>query len=180
MKKLILIALFVSIIVGVCAQNSRPIMLGFSPAITVEPSYPQGAFDLNILPLAVQFPGIIDNLDIRFLSLVNYGIRSYGSALINIGGEICLHYHFDFSRNDDFISKGFFIGPGAAFSRNIHYNHRSLSVFIEPGYHFLFNDNFSLIIDMQFGRTYLKPDSGISVTQNHWGVKVVLGWWINN
>ncbi len=180
MKKVILIIILSLAFFAVKAQKEHAMMIGFSPAVTIEPEYPSGAFDLNVVPLAVQFPGIIDNLDIRFLSLVNYGIRSYGSALINIGGEICLPYHFDFSRNNSAISKGFFIGPGVAFTRNVHYNHRSLSVFFEPGYHFLFNDNFSLIIDMQFGRTYLKPDNGVSVTQNHWGVKVVLGWWINN
>jgi len=178
MKKLILIAIFVSIIFGVNAQKIRPIMLGFSPAITIEPSYSKGSFDINVFPIAVQYPSIIDNLDVRFLGLVNYGFRNYGSALINIGGEICLPYHFDFSRNDDFISKGFFIGPGAAFTRNIHYNHNNFSIFFEPGYHFLFNDNFSLIIDFQYGRTYFNYDDGSKLTQNHYGLKVVLGWWI--
>ncbi len=178
MKRLLLICLLTSIIFGASAQNSRPIMLGFSPAITLDNNYPQGAFDINVFPIAIQYPNIIDNLDIRFLGFVNYGFRPYGSALISVGGEICLPYHFDFSRNKDFISQGFYIGPGAAFRRNIHYNHSSFSIFVEPGYHFLFNEKFSLIIGPQYKLTRINNDSGANTTQSNFGLKVILGWWI--
>jgi hypothetical protein len=178
MKKLLIVFILFFQAFIVFGQKEHAIMLGFSPAVTIEPEYPSGAFDLNVFPIAIQYPSIIDNLDIRFLGLLNYGIRSYGSALINIGGEICLPYHFDFGPGHPVISKGFFIGPGAAFARNVHYNHTNYSVFFEPGYHFLFNDNFSLIIDMQYGRTFFNYDSGQQIVKNHFGVKVVLGWWI--
>jgi hypothetical protein len=175
MKRLIFITIFLISAFFANAQKLHPIMLGFSPAITIEPTYPKGAFDINVFPIAIQYPGIIDNLDIRFLGLVNYGFRNYGSALINVGGEISLPYHFDFGSGHDYISKGFFIGPGAAFTRNIYYEHNNFSIFFEPGYNFLFNEKFSLIIDMQYGRTYFRYYDGARLTQNHFGVKVVLG-----
>ncbi|MDD4150279.1 MAG: hypothetical protein PHE33_09640 [Bacteroidales bacterium] len=178
MKNLFLIiALLLASVVG-NAQERRPIMLGISPAATFNKDYPSGAFDLNICPIAIQFPAIINNLDIRLLGLVNYGFRNYNSAIISVGGELTLPYHFDFGNGHKFISKGFFIGPGVAYKRNVHYLHSNTSIFLEPGYHFLFNENFSLIIDFQYGRKYFRYDSGQKVTQNHLGLKIVLGWWI--
>ena len=156
MKKIILIPIFLILCFVVNAQQRRPIMIGVSPAATFNKQYPTGAFDINICPIAIQFPAIINNLDIRFLGLIYYGFRNYGSAIINIGGELTLPYHFDFANEHKFISKGLFIGPGVAYTRNVHYFHRNTAIFIEPGYHFLFNEKFSLIIDFQYGRKYFK------------------------
>lgn len=174
---MILISLLLIFCVVVKAQQRPPIMIGVSPAATFNKQYPAGAFDINICPVAIQVP-IINNLDIRFLGLVYYGFRNYGSAIINIGGEIALPYHFDFDNKQKSISKGLFIGPGVAYTRNVHYLHRNTAIFIEPGYHFLFNEKFSLIIDFQYGRKFFKYDDGAKLTQNHYGVKLVLGWWI--
>lgn len=178
MKKMILIPIFLTLCFVINAQQRRPIMVGISPAATFNKQYPAGAFDINICPIGIQFPAIINNLDIRFLGLINYGFRNYGSAIINIGGEVTLPYHFDFANEHKFISKGLFIGPGVAYTRNVHYLHRNTAIFIEPGYHFIFNEKFSLIIDFQYGRKYFKYDDGAKLTQNHYGVKLVLGWWI--
>ncbi len=179
MKKLILI-LLVLVLTKLIAvsQNNKQFLLGFNPSVTIEQTYPKGCFDLNVFPLVIEYP-LAKNLDIRAISIVNYGFRNMGSALINIGAELSIPYYFNFGNTLPAAPSGFFLAAGSAYTRNIYYNHNNLSVFFEPGYNFLFNDNFSLIIDLQYGRTFFYYDDGSKLTGNHFGLKVILGWWLN-
>ena len=178
MKKIFIISFFLlTLAITANCQNSKSFLIGINPAVTIEKSYPKGAFDLNVLPLVIEFP-VVKDLNFRAITLLGYGFRNYGSALMNVGVEFALPYYFIFGKSKPLHPSGFFVAPGFAYSRNVYYYHNSYSIFLEPGYNFLITDRFSLIIDMQYGRTFFKYDDGISVTGNHFGVKVVLGWWI--
>jgi len=177
MKKQILIVSFVFFCGFITAQQNKTLLVGINPSVTVESSYPKGCFDFNILPLVVEY-NIIKNLDIRGICLLNYGIRNVGSALINIGAEVTVPYYLRFSNSVQQTPSGFFIALGSAFTRNVYYKHKNVSVFLEPGYNFLWDDKFSLIIDLQYGRTFFMYDDGNDIVGNHFGVKVILGWWI--
>lgn len=176
MKKLLLSLCLFSLTYASYSQNSGSFLLGINPAITIEPTYPKGTFDINVLPLVVEVP-LFNNFDFRAISLVNYGFRNYGSALMNLGFEIALPYYFIFGKSKPVNPAGFFIAPGYAFSRNVYYHHNCSSVYLEPGYSFSFTDRFSLIIDLQYGRSFFRYNDGSKLTTNHFGVKVVLGWW---
>jgi hypothetical protein len=177
MKTIVLLFAFSLLSILAISQQQKPLLIGFNPSVTVEPAYPKGSFDLNIFPLVLEYP-LIQNLDIRAITIANFGFRNTGSALINVGAEISLPYYFMFGKNKPAAPSGFFLAAGSAFTRNLHYHHSNMSVFFEPGYNFLFNDNFSLIIDLQYGRTFFFYDDGSRITGNHFGVKVILGWWI--
>jgi len=176
MRKLLIIILISILPVQLFCQETKPFLLGLNPAVTIEPTYSAGSFDVNIFPLVFEYP-VISNLDVRVITLFNYGFRNYGSALINVGAELSIPYYVNFSKNKPVVPSGFFVAAGSAFTRNIYYNHNNLSVFLEPGYNFSFNNSFALIIDLQFGKTYFFYDDSSSITGNHFGVKVILGWW---
>lgn len=177
MKRTLLVAIFTIFVVVALAQQRKPILIGINPSITREKLYPKGAFDINVLPLVIEYQ-VVNNLDARVITVLNYGFRNYGSALINIGAELGVPYYFDFGRKQKQISKGFFVGPGAAFSRNVHYENNTFALFFETGYHFLYNDKFSFIIGLQYGKNYYSYDDGSTQAVDYFDVKVILGWWI--
>lgn len=177
MKIHLLILLFILINLCTIAQQKKSIFIGINPSVTIEQSYPRGCFDINILPLVIEY-NITKNFDIRGISLLNYGFRNLGSALINVGAELSFPYYLNFAKSAPQTSSGFFVAIGSAFTRNIYYNHKNISVFLEPGYSFLWDNKFSLIIDMQYGRTFFFYDDGNTIIGNHFGVKFILGWWV--
>lgn len=157
------------------SQNS--LFIGINPSVTKEKFYPKGAFDVNILPLTFETT-VIQNLDARLILMMNYGFRSTASALISTGAELSLPYYIHRGGFDDGIPKGFYVGPGFAYTRNIHYSNNSFTAFVEPGYSFVWDDGFSLIIGLQYGQTYFRYDDGSRGQTQHFGVKVILGWWL--
>lgn len=163
--------------ISLVSISQNAIFLGINPSVTKEKFYPKGAFDVNILPVTFEAP-VIQNLDARLILLMNYGFRSTASALISAGAELCLPYYIHRGGFDDGIPKGFYAGPGLAYTRNIHYGHSNLTAFLEPGYSFVWDDGFSLIIGLQYGQTYFNYDDGTRGQTTHFGVKVILGWWL--
>ncbi|HOZ30407.1 MAG TPA: hypothetical protein PLL66_05775 [Bacteroidales bacterium] len=177
MKKYSVIFLFVFVCIFAQAQQNKTLLIGINPSVTIKKSYPKGCFDINILPLVLEY-NITKNLDIRGISLLNYGIRNIGSALVDIGAEVTIPYYIRFSNSSPQTPSGLFVAIGSAFTRNVFYKHKSISVFLEPGYNFLWNNNFSLIVDLQYGRTFFMYDDGHNITGNHFNVRLILGWWI--
>lgn len=176
-KQLFVLLILFFVTLNLFCQNEKQFFVGINPSVTIEPSYPKGAFDINIFPLVIEYP-LVNNFNIRGITVLNYGFRNLSSALINIGAEVSVPYYFMFGKNKPAVSSGFFIAAGAAYTRNIYYSHNNVSVFLEPGYNFSFDNKFSLIIDLQYGRTFFIYDDGSRITGNHFGVKVILGWWL--
>ncbi|HNQ69065.1 MAG TPA: hypothetical protein PKN32_11855 [Bacteroidales bacterium] len=177
MKKYFTILIISLICIYSTAQQNKTIFIGINPSVTIEPSYPPGCFDVNIFPLVLEY-NITKNFDIRGISVLNYGFRHFSSALINVGAELSFPYYLNFGKSAPATSSGFFVALGSAFTRNIYYNHKNISVFLEPGYSFLWDNKFSLIIDLQYGRTFFFYDDGNNIMGNHFGVKFILGWWV--
>ena len=177
MRKLLLVLIAnLLFCLAIFCQNKSTFFIGVNPAVSVESEYFKGDFDINVLPLVLEFP-IAKQFDIRAISVLNYGFRNTYSALINYGAELSIPYYVSRKQKKYDISKGFFIALGGAFNRNYHYYHSNLSLFFEPGYNFLFGNNFALTIDLQFGRTYYWYDAGANIVGSHFGVKVILGRW---
>lgn len=155
----------------------KAFLLGLNPSVTFDKTYPRGSFDLNILPLTIELP-VVHNLDFRAITLLNYGFRDVGSGLISIGAELSFPYYIHRGEFKNEMKKGLFAGPGLAFSHNIYNNSNVTNVFIEPGYSFVWNESFALIIGLQYGRTFLNYQNGSRIVTNHYGLRVILGWWI--
>lgn len=159
------------------AQESRPArFIGLNPSVTVEPYYEKGELDLNIFPLVYQ-QSISRRTDFRFISIANYGFRKTQNAFTHLGLQLACPVFLLKKENSSQFSKGFFVAPGTGFTRNLMEKHTNLGFWIEPGYHVLFDDGFSLSFSAQLGATHFWYDDGVSKWGKHFGIKFIFGKW---
>ena len=149
------------------APNDQNIFLGFSPRITVEPYYESGEFDINILPLVVQ-KSITNKFNFRATSILNYGFREDGNNITHFGVELGFPF---------FFYKQLYVSPIISITRNNSESHTNIVNAIEPGYHFRFENNFSLFTGIQFGNTYFIYDDIENEWKSHFGINIILGKW---
>jgi len=169
--------LVITISVTSSAQNaSKNNFIGLNPSVTVEPFYEKGELDINILPIVYQRP-ISKRVDIRLTSILNLGIRNEGNTISHFGIEIAVPIFFKAKESTQESSEGFFVAPIVSTTRNRIEAHNNLGVWIEPGYHFLFDNDFALSCGIQLGGTYFAYDDGQTNWGNHFGVKIIFGKW---
>lgn len=177
MIKSTLLLLTVLTIKTVYGQDEKRMnFIGINPSVTVEPYYNSGELDINIFPLVYQ-RSITNRLDLRFTSVVNYGIRNGNDKLSHIGLELGAPIFLKKKKNTSEVSKGFFMAPLFSLTRNNEANHTNIGTWIEPGYNILFENNFALSLGLQLGGTYFINDNSTNNWGNHFGVKVVFGKW---
>ncbi len=176
--KIVLLILFCLITIAESySQKKKSInFIGLNPSVTVEPFYEKGEFDINVFPIVYQ-KTISQRVDIRIISIVNYGIRKSTSSFSHIGFQTAFP-HFIIKKTDKLIpSKGFFVAPGFGITRNLMEKHTNFGLWIEPGYNLLFDDKYSLSFSIQFGATHFWYDSGTTKWGNHFGIKIIFGKW---
>jgi len=177
-KTLILLFLFlVGFTINSVAQEKRSInFVGIIPSVTVEPFYNKGELDIDVFPLVYQ-KTLTSRVDYRIISIVNYGIRNTNSAFSHVGLQVALPLFLTAKENKQLASKGFFLAPGFGATRNLIEKHNNFGLWVEPGYHLLFDDNFAISFGVQFGATHFWYDNGTTKWGNHFGVKVIFGKW---
>ena len=172
-KRISIIIVFLVCVIQIYAQEKPVSLIGFNPSITAEPFYEKGEFDINIFPL-VYLMSISTRNDIRFTTLLNYGIRNETNAITHIGFETAIPFYLVKKDCISKKSKGLFIAPVLSLSRNILEEHNNIGLWLEPGYLFEFSDSFAI----QVGTTYFNHDNYSDDWKGHFGVKVILGWWM--
>lgn len=178
MKKSILIFTLLLLTTVLYAQDKKPIFLGLQPAITQEPFYDKGEFDINIIPLTVEFP-VSKSIDLRFTSIVNYHIGGK-EGVSDLGLQLVAPVFFlDKREAINTKSGGFYLGPLLGFGRNLLNDHYTTTVGVEPGYLFKTEEKFTLSLGLQFGGSYFSYDTEPNVWHNHFGFKINLGWWLS-
>jgi hypothetical protein len=149
-------------------SNETSFFVGINPGITAEPYYEDGEYDVNILPLVFQKP-IFNKFHIRLNSILNYGLREDENNFSHIGGEIGFPY---------FFFNQFYISPLVGITKNNLESTINIVNAIEPGYHFIFENDFSLFAGIQIGNTYfIYDDKEENEWKNHFGIKIMLGKW---
>lgn len=173
-----IITILISILFSSNSFSQKYLLIGINPSFNINSEYySNNAFDLNILPINIELP-ITNNFDIRLISKLNYGFRTTGGAIISAGAELSLPFFIHKEKFENNIPYGFYIAPGTLFLQNVIYKHKQSSIFIEPGYNFLFNNKFSLIIGLQYGRKFFNYNNSNNTQVNHFGIKVILGFWL--
>lgn len=175
LKGLLFLSLFsISSIFG--QKDRTPNFFGINPSVTVEPFYDKGELDINILPFVYQKPiGIRTHF--RITTIVNLGIRNSSSGIGHIGFESAFPIFLKKREAKSEITKGFFVAPNLSLTRNLIEEHNNIGLWLEPGYHLLFENKFAMSFGLQLGATYFLFDNGQKDLGFHFGVKVILGLW---
>jgi hypothetical protein len=158
-------------------SEKRSNFIGINPSVTIEPFYEKGELDINIFPIVYQTP-MSKILDLRLTSILNLGIRNEGNEISHFGLETALPIFFKAKLDKKESSKGFFVAPIVSLTRNRIEEHNNVGLWVEPGYHLLFDNNFAMSFGLQFGGTYFSYDNGQTKWGNHFGVKIIFGKWI--
>lgn len=159
--------------------NAQPTahFLGVNPSITVEPDYAKGDFDVNILPFVYQ-ASLSKRVDLRLSTILNFGKRSVKSEISHVGVELAAPVFLVAKEERSRPSKGFFVAPGVGLTRNSMEQHTNFSAWLEPGYHLLVTSQFALSFGLQLGATHFNYRDQADKWDNHFGVKVIAGWWL--
>jgi len=172
-----LLLLTVLTINSVFGQDGKRLnFFGINPSVTVEPYYNSGELDINVLPIVYQ-RSFTNRLDVRLTSILNYGIRNGNDRFSHFGIEFGTPIFFKKKEDRLELSKGFFVVPILSLTRNNEANHTNIGTWIEPGYNFLFENEFALSLGLQIGGTYFYNDSSANTWGNHFGIKVIFGKW---
>jgi hypothetical protein len=175
-KLFLLLCLIIEIKAG--AQRESPAhFIGINPSITVEPFYSRGELDINIFPLTYQRT-LGKRTDIRATAILNLGIRNGKNALSHFGLETAMPVFLKKKMNESAPSSGFFISPVLSWTRNRMAAHHNSGIWLEPGYHLLFDNRFAMSFGLQIGGTYFRYDNGSNRWGSHFGVKIILGKWL--
>ena len=157
------------------AQN-KSYFVGINPSVTVEPYYEEGELDVNVFPFVFQRP-INLRTHVRLTSIVNLGIRNNANKLSHYGFEAAVPVFIRKVPDYSEINKGFFVAPIVSGTRNNLEDHTNLGLWVEPGYHLIFEKNFAMSFGLQLGGTYFFYDDKTTALGGHFGVKIVLGFW---
>lgn len=175
MKTIVLILIAIFFWICSFAQDEKPYFIGIQPGITVEPFYPEGEFDVNIIPVVFLMP-LSQRVDFRATLVVNYHLGG-NEQISDVGIQTVWPIYINKKEAITNRSRGMFLGPVIGFGYNFLNKHTTLTAALEPGYFFEANRNFTLSIGIQLGASYFKYDDGKDKWQNHWGPKINLGWW---
>lgn len=127
-----------SLCIAQADTNRANYFVGLSPSLTAEPFYESGEFDINILPFVYQRKAL-DNIDIRIIGLVNYGIRKNENKLSHIGFELAFPFHLFAHASLPSPSDGIFVAPISSIAQEQIKNELHVGLWMEPAYQFIFN-----------------------------------------
>jgi len=176
--RFICLIVFVTGITTASAQSKRvPFFLGINPSLTVEPFYEKGELDISLLPIVFQ-RSISKRADIRFTSVLNLGIRKTGNQISHLGLETAAPFFLQKKESRQDYSKGFFIAPVLSLTSNQIEKHQNIGLWLEPGYHLLFDNAIAMSFGLQFGGTYFHYNNGATKWGSHFGAKIILGKWM--
>jgi len=179
MKKIILTSLLgIAIYSTAFSQNKKPIWLGIQPAMTIEPFYPKGEFDLNVVPLVIQVP-LTKRMDIRYTNLANLHFGGNG-GFSDIGGEVQFPIFIKKKEQIHTRSQGIYMSPLIGVGRNLVNDHYTMTPAVEGGYMFASSKRFTLTLGLQLGGSYFIYDDSDPEWRNHFGFKANLGFWVND
>lgn len=182
MKKIIISVLSLSFFLLclssiISAQSSRALFLGLQPGLTKEKFYEKNEFDINVVPLVFQL-SLNKRIDIRIVTLANYHFGDE-QQFSDVGLLTSLPVFIFKKEALKDASSGFFIGPHIGVSKNLLNEHYTTNIALEPGYMFSFSDRFAISAYLQYGGSYFAYHDGSSKWEQHFGIKVDLGIWLN-
>jgi hypothetical protein len=180
MKRLVFLLIIFTLFntVYVLAQHQRnAYFIGLNPSITVEPFYEKGELDINVFPLVYQ-QTITNRIDFRVSTILNYGIRKSRDEISHFGGRIAFPVFLKKKDDLSIPSKGIYFAPGIGLTRNRIENHTNFGFWLEPGYNLMITQKWTISFGIQLGATHFDYDNGTKKWDNHFGMTIILGFWL--
>ncbi|PLX11957.1 MAG: hypothetical protein C0598_06940 [Marinilabiliales bacterium] len=175
-RKLLWILAIISLTINTYGQSEKNIFIAFQPAITVEPFYDEGEFDVNIFPFIFETP-LGERINIRICPTVNYHFGGSENGVSDLG--VFTVFPVFFNKTEEGKKPfGFYVGPVLGFGRNLINEHYTTTLAIEPGYMFESKKKFTISLGIQLGGSYFTYDNNPDKWVFHWGPKVSFGFWL--
>jgi len=172
---LLISILFFLLASPVFAEDTTPIYIGVEPRIGREDWYQDGEYDVNVIPLVIEF-ALSDNISFKTKTsyFMHYG-GSVGSkrSLVGIGGNV--FYHFK-PISDSRQYHGLFLGPLLESNYDYIEAMRHSTIAAEVGYAIPVDTDWSVNISAQYGRTNFSDAT--KPTADHFGIFVNFGYWL--
>ena len=158
------------------AQSGRSRLIGIQPAVTVEPFYEEGEFDINIFPFVYEMRmGMRTNL--RLVPIVNYHFGGEENGVSDLGLSLVMPVFIKPVESLEAKTYGFYLGPVFGFGRNALNEHYTATLALEPGYMWETQKSFTINLGLQLGTSYFINDAEPNEWLFHWGPKVTFGFW---
>ena len=86
--------------------------------------------------------------------------------------------YFKVKEKNSLPSNGFYAAPILSIAANKLDQNAHFGLWLEPGYHLSISESFGMVFGVQAGATYIDYKSGEDDLVGHFGLKVILGWWM--
>jgi hypothetical protein len=178
MKQLSLTFVLIIVITNnLYGQEKRPFLIGIQPAITVEPFYEDGEFDVNVFPLVYE-ARIGQRTNIRIVPIANYHLGGEENGFSDLGLFTILPIFLQKAESRYAKTHGFYVGPVLGFGRNVLNDHYTTTLALEPGYMFKTEKRFTITLGLQLGGSHFLYDDEPNEWFFHWGPKISFGLWL--
>lgn len=155
------------------AAATSEIMLGLRPSVTVEPEYPKGVFDLNVLPLSLEFEGEGLAPNLRVDAILTLQLGGERPEIANLGLLLGLPW-YPFSPSSGSRS-GLFAGPKAGLAYNALGEFWATGASVEAGWSFSFGE-WSLLACAEGGATVFLKSGEKARVGGHGGMSAIFGF----
>lgn len=149
--------------------------IGLRPAVTVEPEYPAGAFDLNAAPLVVEWAPDSPHLGIRLSLICSLHLGESTPSLAQVGFLASLPW-YPFA-NGSARPAGFFTGPKAGLTWNGRTGAWASGLAVELGWSFPIED-WSVMLAGEYGFSAFLESDGRGRLGGHAGFSPLVGRWL--
>jgi len=152
---------------------AKSVFLGLRPMVTIEPDYPAGALDLNVLPLSTEWHPVAGFPGLRCTLLVNFHFGEGKPRPAQLGLIVSLPW-YPFNPADR-TPQGFFIGPKSGLSWQPSTGVWTTGLHLEAGWSFPL-DNWSIMVLGEYGATLFLGESNGARWSGHGGISGLFGF----
>jgi hypothetical protein len=167
-------AVFLGVIAFCLAAWTWPeTMVGVRPAVTVEPDYPKGVFDVNLAPFCAEVGVAGSPFAVRADLVCTVQLGGKAPVVENVGFYLGVPW-YPFTAGAERHS-GFFVGPKVGLCRNLPGGFWSTGPSVELGWAFDFGD-FALSACAEGGATVFLEEGEPPRLAGHGGLSCIAGF----
>ena len=116
-------------------------------------------------------------MSFRLASIFNYGIREEAMSITKVGLQAAFPFYLKKRKLKSDRGIGIYLAPVFSITRNIEEKHTNAGIYLEPGYHLVISNTFSIQLGLEFGSTYIVyDDERTNAWNNQFRLSIILAW----